>query len=179
MNKAQLLSVYKMSGNEKFVWNAFCDKVRMSVRMPQPTDPRYSRILERLLQTQTYCHYVGCSEKYGYFKVDQGDRGELFISIETKSERKALWLFSKNILWNILLEYELRNRSELESQWKYDCSYDFRKCVFEKEIRALSFLGMNDLLDEHIKNRLQKMNIHFNGEPWSFDRAKMEFTYSE
>lgn len=25
MNKAQLLSVYKMNGNEKFVWNAFCD----------------------------------------------------------------------------------------------------------------------------------------------------------
>jgi hypothetical protein len=71
----------------------------------------YNEIVERhIAESVYYEHYAGYCNDEGYYYINIGDRGEVYLSCKTDTEEKILFYLMKNLLYDIGLKLELSIR---------------------------------------------------------------------
>lgn len=171
---AHKLSYYKMTEDERKIWDQLCERIRLYIIALQIPEGYESLISDGLKTNIYYTKNCGYNKEYGYYYVEFGDRGSLYLLLLSKDINDALWYTLERIINNISMKEAQNNEKINESNWKYKTKFDYRKYWFEYEIKALSQIVDSEFLKDYINNRLHSMNWWFNDSHWGFDYNKME-----
>lgn len=194
---------YNMTSKEQAVWNSFCRIIsdKCSLMDTPPID--WDLLKKYLIPKRPYCGARGYSEEDGYYDIQEGDRGALYVAMRTHSLDEAVFEKLIQVAHDMSYEYVVRNRKEIDaaqqkewrsckeyesvkdgrceirmiknSSWRYNTEYDYRKYWFEM---ALAFLGKvleRKQLEAEIQRYEGFMNHHFQEKFWSYDFQKREF----
>ncbi len=172
---AHKLSYYKMTEDEKSVWQKLCEKVRLYITELQIPDGYDSVISDRLKTNIYYSKNCGYNREHGYYYVEFGDRGSLYLFLLSEDINDALWFLIERIIDNISMKESQENKKVNENNWNYKTKFDYRKYWFEYGIKALSKIVDSEFLKDYINDRLRSMNWRFNPPHWGFDYDRMEF----
>lgn len=187
---AEILIKYEMNSEELFIWNAFCEK-KLQCSMMQMPDISKEIIDKKLMIREPFFGNRGYSKKYGYYEVQEGGRGHLYLELNTFDAKKAVCVFLSCIAHDVGYQYVIKNKKLIEKmnvpKWHYyneytivdngskceskriinstgsiyDSEYDYRKYWFELTISYLAKVYDNLSLLEEIKKYQEYMNHQF------------------
>lgn len=183
---------YKMTSEETEKWNELKSQVINDCKTMQiPLE--FNEWIERKSNAiDSYNHIAGYCEKVGYFYIEDGDRGDIYLKCCSRNPDDIRWYILEQIVQHVGQNIELRYRkveeknwrnlrdyknSEFTEQidWKYNAIHDTRKFWFEYEILALSKVFDSDKLKPFVEEHINLMNRWFNEPHWSFDWEIMSF----
>ncbi|MFV0393146.1 MAG: DUF6966 domain-containing protein [Coprobacillaceae bacterium] len=190
------IEVYKMNNEESIVWRDFQDDV-LSMCTKIEVLKNYKELIEKKLETSVYyVQNIGYSSIHGYYFLEYGDRGKVYLDLVTKSKEEAILHILTNILVRIGQKIEIENRSslieewhydrgnvinnvfeivEVSKDWKYDTVYDSRLFWFTFTIQKLNIVIPNIYLYPLVQKYTFHMNNWFEKLHWGFDRFSLEF----
>ena len=185
---------YRMNSSELNVWNEFqeqiikdCQKIKIPLSFGEFIETQIS-IKEQYIHTAGYCN------KAGYFYINEGDRGELFLSCLSHDIEDIRWYVMEKILRHIGQKLELEQREDEEKKWRYlrkfengklkleenenwiyNTIHDSRKYWFEYSIVLLAKIFETNRIYPYVASHIELMNRWFNVPHWDFDWEKMCF----
>lgn len=169
------LYTYKMMTSECEKWSEVQDVLNRSCKFLNIPET-YHGIIENAIQSRGTYHSAGFCETEGYYFVEDGDRGALYLKCKTPHLVEiCFYIMHHKILYGIGTKMELQNRSELESRWKYHTKYDSRKMWFEYIINNLGVIFDEERVEKVIEEYTGYMNRWFNDKHWEFDKNCKEF----
>lgn len=195
MTKEELQS-HIMTHDEREKWIEIQNTIRQYCMKSVPVE--YNKIVERYIAESTYYeHYAGYCKGEGYYYIDIGDRGAVYLSCKTDSEEEMLFYLMIKILQDMGMKLELSIRETEQKNWMYyedslntkpgkiawvknkeyiyHTRHDTRKWWFEYIIKNL-WLFFNDVMLEPIVGEYTDyMNRWFEDKHWKYDREKKQF----
>lgn len=195
MTKEELQS-YKMTHDERDKWINIQDITRRYCK--RSVHVEYNEIVERHISKSVYYeHYAGYCKDEGYYYINIGDRGEVYLSCKTESTEEILFYLMKSILHNIGIKLELSIRDIDQKKWMYyeDVSntkpgkiawvknkeyiyhtqHDTRKWWFEYIIKNLWLFFNDAMIEPIVEEYTGYMNHWFEEKHWKYDREKKQF----
>ena len=198
----QQLFYYTMTEAEQHKWLVLCNNIRKKYASLE-LSPMLQEQLEERLTAKSSGSAKGYAEKYGYFYVEDGDRGRYPVVFQTTSYEEAEHQMLKKLAHDLSYQYILKEKTRIEQEhrsdwrfyivedgreanrtlshteenatWKFNARYDYRKYWFEKTL----FLLRNTVPDEVFQEEMltyEKLMNHWFEEPfWKFDMEHMEF----
>lgn len=197
------LVTYSMSEKEKCVWEELRERVIRNLEHLGLEREAYEVVEEKLSVGDLYSHRFGYSEQDGYYYILARDRGAYSTLFKTEDANEAyehlLLKLAHDISYKLTLKDSELLRSKysplwrytyvalkregthviqtrvMNSNWKYDACYDYRKYWFELALKILE----NTVSDSSFRAAIVKYEklINFNSISikWKFSTSAMEF----
>lgn len=206
MTERELL-YYQMTPAEHIVWETFCRTIADKC-MLMDTPPMDRKLLERYLMIREPFDFArGYSEQEGYYDLQEGDRGDIYILMHTHSLNEAVSQKLSRIAQDISYQYVLHNEKKIDminqkkwhyyeedgpiengrcstkvlenDEWEYDAVYDYRKYWFELALSFLAKVFSPEQFALEIKRYEDLLNYHFQDKLWTYDIQKFQFVALE
>lgn len=120
-------------------------------------------------QSRLWEKAFGYHREYGYFAVDCGDRGELYLSILEKDREEARNYFLNRITDKMAYDFAVARMKEEEAVWQYRCPFDYRKIWFEQALSWLAPVVDWGYFAECAGRYVELLNYHFTVAHWEYD----------
>lgn len=198
------LEHYKMTDDELEKWievrQIILDYCKI-LKIPAFMEKRIDSILQIRI---TYEHIAGYCKTNGYFYITYGDRGELYLSCQSKEKDDICFYIIKEIAREAGTKIEMQEREQEAKKWMYyidsqktrpghiewvkntnylyHTKHDTRKKWFEYVLNALLKVFKAEKVASLVEEYTGYMNHWFDEPHWAFDRKKREFveiSYSE
>ncbi|MBO5353590.1 MAG: hypothetical protein J6A77_09860 [Lachnospiraceae bacterium] len=201
MSGAQLF-YYVMTTEEQQKWSALCGNIREKYASFK-LSPMLQEQLEKRLEARGVGSAKGYSEEYGYFHVDDGDRGRYPVIFRTASYEEAEHQMLKELAHDLSYQHVLKEKKQIErehrgewrfytvedgreagrilshteenTEWKFDAKYDYRKYWFEGALCYLKHTVSQKVFLEEVQRYEELLNHWFEQPFWKFDLGCMEF----
>lgn len=193
MTERQLYS-YRMSLEESEKWAKLKNIILTDCKKMKISHQHDEWINKRTKPIDPYNHVAGYSRADGYFYIEDGDRGEIYLSCCSHDAEDVRWYLLKSIASQVGQNYELAHRKSEEKRWrysrafengkhimkqriiwKYNAVHDTRKLYFEYEIKALAKVADLERLEVVVNERNSLLNLWFEQPHWGFDWKRMVF----
>ncbi len=196
------LFYYVMTAEEQQKWSALCRNIRKKYACFKLSSMLQEQ-LEKRLEAKGSSSAKGYSEEYGYFHVEEGDRGRYPVIFRTASYEEAEHQMLKELAHDLSYQYALKEKAQIEqkhrgewrfytvvdgreagrilshteenSEWKFDAKYDYRKYWFEGALCYLKYTVPQEVFLEEVQRYEELLNHWFEQPFWKFDAECMEF----
>lgn len=192
------LELYKMTESEKQNWNIIRQTIFVYCQKLQIPEFMYERIEMLTSGGMKYGHHVaGYCENAGYFYIEYGDRGTLYLKCLSYNSEDICFYIMKQITRETGQKIELQERNEEAQKWMYylddkktrpgklvwiknenyiyHTKHDTRKKWFEYMLNALLEIFEKEMIAPMIEECTWYMNRWFEEPHWSYDMKLRAF----
>ena len=169
------LYYYKMTPEEIKIWNSLYQKIIDDFTKLSCYKSNQRLIDDYMLVSKYYAHSAGYNHDMGYYYIENGDRGTLYLMMNNKNSADAEIFIVHKLLWKIGQKQELHKRNDLQNWWKCHTKYDSRKYIFEYIISGIAALFGEKTALTYADDYTKSMNYWFEDDHWKFDFKTLRF----
>ncbi|MGL6199677.1 MAG: hypothetical protein ACRC3H_12165 [Lachnospiraceae bacterium] len=183
-----------MNPEESKKWAKLKNIILTDCKKMQISHRHHEWINKRTDPIDPYDHVAGYNQANGYFYIEEGDRGTIYLGCCSHDTEDLRWYLLKSIASHAGQNYELTHRKSDEKHWryprtfkdgklilkqriiwKYNAIHDTRKLCFEYEIKVLAKVAVPEKLEAFVNEHTNLLNRWFEQPHWGFDWKRMVF----